>query len=46
MQPGDVKITVADSSDLADYTGYKPETKIEDGLEKFVKWFSEYYKYN
>lgn len=46
MQPGDVKITVADSSELADYIGYKPETKIEDGLEKFVTWFKEYYNYN
>lgn len=46
MQPGDVKITVADSSDLAAYIGYKPETKIEDGLERFVKWFREYYNYN
>ncbi len=46
MQPGDVKITVADSSDLAVYIGYKPETKIEDGLERFVKWFRKYYNYN
>ncbi|HMQ67503.1 MAG TPA: NAD-dependent epimerase/dehydratase family protein [Ignavibacteria bacterium] len=46
MQPGDVKITVADSSDLAAYTGFKPEIKIEDGLSRFVKWFMEYYKYN
>lgn len=46
MQPGDVKITVADSSDLAEYIGYKPETKIEDGLERFVKWFRKYYNYN
>jgi len=46
MQPGDVKITVADSSDLAEYIGYKPETKIDDGLERFVKWFRKYYNYN
>lgn len=45
MQPGDVKITVADSSDLAAYTGFKPEIKIEDGLSRFVKWFREYYNY-
>jgi UDP-glucuronate 4-epimerase len=46
MQPGDVKITCADSSELAKYIEYKPETKIEDGLEKFVNWFKGFYKYD
>lgn len=45
MQPGDVKITYADSSALAKYIDYKPVTRIEEGLEKFVKWFKEYYNY-
>jgi UDP-glucuronate 4-epimerase len=45
MQPGDVKITCADSSLLAKYIDYKPTTRIEEGLDKFVKWFKEYYNY-
>lgn len=44
MQPGDVKITYADSSELAMLTGYKPVTRIEEGLGKFVDWYKEYYK--
>ncbi|MDZ4712097.1 MAG: GDP-mannose 4,6-dehydratase [bacterium] len=46
MQPGDVKVTCADSSELAKLIDYKPETRIEQGLEKFVQWFKEYYKLN
>lgn len=45
MQPGDVKKTFADSSELAAYTGYKPGTRIEEGIELFVKWFKHYYNY-
>jgi UDP-glucuronate 4-epimerase len=45
MQQGDVKITCADSTELADFIDYKPETRIEEGLKKFVRWFKEYNKY-
>ncbi len=45
MQPGDVKKTFADSSELAKYINYKPDTPIEAGLEKFIKWFKDYYNY-
>ncbi len=45
MQPGDVKVTSADTTDLAEFIDYIPEVRIEDGLEKFVSWFKEYYKY-
>lgn len=45
MQPGDVYETYADVQDLmADY-GFKPSTTIEEGLEKFAKWFLKYYQY-
>lgn len=46
MQPGDVKKTFADSSELARFINYKPETKVEDGLKKFVSWFKNYYNYD
>ncbi len=45
MQPGDVKKTFADSSELAEYTGYKPGTRIEEGIGLFVDWFKQYYNY-
>ena len=44
MQPGDVLITYADISDLEKDIGFRPDTSIEEGLAKFVKWFQEYYK--
>lgn len=44
MQPGDVMITYADISDLEKDIGFRPDTSIEEGLAKFVKWYQEYYK--
>ncbi|CEP81824.1 NAD-dependent epimerase [Paraclostridium sordellii] len=43
MQPGDVVRTYADTSDLERAIGFKPSTSIEDGLEKFVNWYKEFY---
>lgn len=43
MQPGDVKETYADISDLEKEFGYRPSTSLEDGLRKFVDWYREYY---
>ena len=44
MQPGDVYRTYADVGDLMRDYGFKPDTSIEEGLNKFVKWYREYYK--
>ena len=44
MQPGDVKITFADSSELEKLTGFKPQVRIGEGLGRFVDWYREYYK--
>jgi UDP-glucuronate 4-epimerase len=44
MQAGDVAETSADVTALADYVGYKPETKIETGIARFVDWYRHYYK--
>lgn len=44
MQPGDVKDTWADASDLVADVGYEPSTPIEVGVQRFVEWFVEYYK--
>lgn len=43
MQPGDVPATYADVDDLIRDVGYSPSTSIEDGIAKFVQWYSDYY---
>lgn len=43
MQPGDVKRTYADMTDLEEDIKFKPDTSIEEGLEKFVSWYKQYY---
>jgi UDP-glucuronate 4-epimerase len=44
MQPGDVPATYADVEDLATATGYAPRTPIEVGVERFVRWYRDYYR--
>lgn len=44
LQPGDVPASHADVTDLIRDTGYKPETKIEDGVKAFTDWYLNYYK--
>ena len=43
MQPGDVPMTYADIDDLIKDVGFSPRTSIEEGLDKFVKWYNPYY---
>ncbi len=43
MQPGDVKSTYAEVSDLIEDMGYKPDTPISEGVSKFVDWYREFY---
>lgn len=44
MQPGDVKKTWADSSELCRVTGYTPTTSIRKGIASFVNWYNRYYR--
>jgi len=44
MQMGDVPATYADVEDLTRDTGFTPATPIEVGVERFVKWYREYYR--
>ena len=44
MQDGDVVSTYADVSDLMRDFGYKPDTELADGIYKFVKWYTKFYK--
>ena len=39
MQPGDVPLTFADITKARELLGYSPQTKIEEGIPKFVEWF-------
>ncbi|MCB1884885.1 MAG: NAD-dependent epimerase [Geminicoccaceae bacterium] len=44
MQPGDVPATYADTDDLAAVTGFRPETPIETGIERFARWYAEVWR--
>jgi UDP-glucuronate 4-epimerase len=46
MQPGDVEQTWADTKALEKDYGYKPNTDIQVGVDKFVKWYIDYYNKN
>ena len=43
MQPGDVEVTYADVSQLEQDFGFKPSISLKDGLNKFAKWYYEFY---
>jgi UDP-glucuronate 4-epimerase len=43
MPPGDVKRTYADIDKAKELLGWTPETSIEEGLEKFAEWVTDYY---
>lgn len=46
MQAGDVVSTYADTNDLIKDFDYKPDTNLADGIEQFVDWYREFYKFS
>lgn len=44
MQPGDVPATYADVDELIKDVGFKPFTTIDEGIDRFVQWYRDYYK--
>lgn len=44
MQPGDVPVTYADTTQLEKDFGFKPSTSLRTGLRKFAEWYKEFYK--
>ncbi len=42
MQPGDVVATHAATARLEAWTGLRPATSIEDGMRRFVEWYTAY----
>jgi UDP-glucuronate 4-epimerase len=43
LQAGDVPATWADVDDLTRDVGFRPSTSIEDGIDRFVSWYTSYY---
>jgi len=44
LQKGDVPDTQADVSRLISDVGFKPNTTVQDGINKFIEWYSKYYR--
>ena len=44
MQIGDVPATWADATLLKSLTGYRPQTDFREGIDRFVRWFRDYYQ--
>ena len=44
MQPGDVPDTFANVDDLVEQFHYQPATAIDEGIQKFVDWYHDYYQ--
>ena len=44
LQPGDVVETYANVDHLKNEVGFKPSTRIEDGIQSFIDWYNDYYK--
>ena len=43
MQAGDVKATYADTNALEAWVGFKPNTPLQAGVDKFVTWYRAFY---
>lgn len=44
MQPGDVLSTYADIKHSQEKLNFHPKTSLEEGLEKFIKWYTHYHQ--
>lgn len=44
LQPGDMIDTFADISPLRQATGYEPRTSLDEGVPRFVDWFTRRWK--
>ena len=43
IQPGDVEATFANTDLLESWVDFKPSTSIETGVNKFAKWYLDFY---
>jgi len=44
LQPGDVPSSHADVSELMRDFNYKPDTSIQEGINKFISWYMKFYR--
>lgn len=44
MQPGDVLGTSADTQPLYDAINFRPQTSVEQGVQRFVDWYRDFYQ--
>jgi UDP-glucuronate 4-epimerase len=44
MQRGDLPATLADTDALAEWTGFRPRTSVEEGVRQFVQWYRGHYR--
>lgn len=44
MQPGDIKATFADTAVLEAWVGFKPQTPLRQGVQKFIDWYTAFYR--
>jgi UDP-glucuronate 4-epimerase len=44
IQPGEMRETFGDASLLRALTGYVPQTKVDEGVARFVRWYREFYR--
>ena len=44
LQSGDMPDTYANVDDLVEQFHYKPSTTVQDGIQRFVDWYRNYYK--
>lgn len=44
MQAGDVQATYADVRELKSWTGFQPNTSVEEGVGRFVDWYRSFYR--
>ena len=43
MQLGDVQATSADTTELEQWIGFRPNTSVKEGVLKFVEWYKDFY---
>ena len=45
IKPGDVVDTKADNSNLKEWIGEYPKTPLDQGINKFITWYKNFYNY-
>ncbi|MDT4843891.1 hypothetical protein FQZ97_778300 [compost metagenome] len=43
LQPGEVPSTWADTSELAELIGFRPQVSLDAGVRRFVEWYRSHY---